>query len=196
MLRYRGGAHIWGWIARVSRYGCPWLLLVTLPMVGTAAPSADAEYRLKAAMIYKLAKFVTWKGRTPDKAKSFGICLLGEDKFGSAFETLHDRKIRNNSIWIQRYSRSVAIDERCQIVFVSGSKQVFLEDIFSRLRQYQILTIGDSVRFAERGGIIQFTQKNKHIGFKINLDSAELSSLKIAAPLLELAKIVHSAERK
>lgn len=167
-----------------------WLLLacVWLPTLAIAEVPAADEYKLKAALLYKLTRFIEW----PDNglADNFGICVLGKDNFGSALDTLEKRKVRSQAIIIHRIKLSKNVDKQCQLIFISDSKQGFLPTIFKSLAQRPILTIGDSKSFAEKGGMIQFTRGAKRIGFKINLQQAKAARLSIAAPLLELATIV------
>lgn len=173
-----------------------WLcwLLIMLPLQPFAAPPT-AEYKLKAALIYKLSKFVEWP--EPARAgslRNFGVCLLGEDTFGAALDVLEEQKALGVPIRIQRFTQSNSIDSGCQMVFISKSKHTFLRSILQKLQNQPILTLGDTAGFAEQGGIIEFTRGEKRIGFKINLVSAKQSGLKIAAPLLELATIIGSPD--
>jgi hypothetical protein len=170
------------------------LLLVLLPLHLFAAPPTD-EYKLKAALIYKLSKFVEW----PDpvgagSVRNLGICVLGEDFFGPALRVLEKRESGGQPIRIKHVFQSDDIGPDCQVVFISKSKQAFLRSVLNNLGNRPILTLGDTEGFAEQGGIIEFTHVGKRIGFKINLDSAERSGLKIAAPLLELATIIGSPD--
>lgn len=156
-----------------------------------AASPVSAEYKLKAALIYKLTKFVEWPeaaGDTPNQ--SFGICVLGKDYFGSALNALEERKAQGKPITVLRFTQSEAIDLRCQMLFISDSKQAFVGPILDRLQKKPILTLGDMEKFAETGGILQFTTGHQRIGFRINLQSAKQAGLTIAAPLLELSTIV------
>jgi hypothetical protein len=178
------------------RQCCLWLLLVLLPLQIFAAPPTE-EYKLKAALIYKLSKFVEWPApAATGKPRTFGICLLGEDAFGAALDALEGRKAAGQPIRVQRFSQSEAIDSGCQMLFISESKQAFLGSILQNLQQQPILTLGDTKGFAEQGGMIQFTRGRKRIGFKINLESTKQSGLKIAAPLLELATIIGSPDKQ
>lgn len=175
---------------------CQWLCLLllfaTLPFQATAAgPAISAEYKLKAALIYKLTRFVEWPATVSSKLhNNFGICLLGRDDFGRELDLLEGRMVGDATISIHRFNQSESIGTQCQLVFISGSKQAFLRPILRSLGQNPILTIGDSVGFAEKGGMIQLTRDGKRIVFSINLQRANISGLKIAAPLLRLATIV------
>lgn len=169
---------------------CLWLALQPLQLYAAPAPE---EYKLKAALIYKLTKFIDWPAESAANIQSFGICLLGEDYFGDALESLENRKVNDKSIRVYQHTQSEAIDERCQIVFISDSKQTFIKPILQSLLERPILTLGDMDDFAASGGILQFTRGKKRIGFLINLESAKKSKLSIAAPLLDLATVVKTA---
>ena len=57
-----------------------------------------------------------------------------------------------------------------------------------------MLTVGESPRFAERGGMIGFWVTGEgRVAFDINLQRAEQSELRMSAQLLKLARIVGSA---
>jgi hypothetical protein len=155
-----------------------------------AAPS-DTEYRLKAALIYKLTKFIEWpvlpRGQ---KLDTFGVCLLGEDQFGDALDSLSKRSVKNAPIEIYRHAQSEAIDSHCQIVYISSSKRGFIDSILQSLRGRPILSLSDLDEFAEQGGILQFTTGKQRIGFTINMENARQAKLTIAAPLLDLATLI------
>ncbi len=180
-------------LASTCRRLCILILLTGVSAhLGAAPPTA--EYKLKAALIYKLTKFIEWPQLQVDQARdAFGICLLGEDNFGDALDALQERKAKELPIAVYRHTQSEAIDERCQIVFISDSKQAFMKPILQSLQARPILTLGDMEEFAVQGGILQFTRGKKRIGFLINLESAKKSQLTIAAPLLDLATVVDSA---
>lgn len=170
------------------------LILLTGVSAHLGAAPPTAEYKLKAALIYKLTKFIEWPQLQVDQARdAFGICLLGVDNFGDALDALQERKAKELPIAVYRHTQSEAIDERCQIVFISDSKQAFMKPILQSLQARPILTLGDMEEFAVQGGILQFTRGKKRIGFLINLESAKKSQLTIAAPLLDLATLVDSA---
>jgi len=167
-------------------------LSITLCSYSVHASSVNDEYKLKAALIYKLIRFVNWPQTKQLKRKNFSLCILGDDDFGNAFNVLEDRKVGSLPIIIYRYKQSENTINNCQLVFVSESKNSFMKPILKSMSSHPILTISDSESFAENGGIIQITQGKKRLGFKINLQQANTSNLKIAAPLLSLATIVNT----
>jgi hypothetical protein len=120
--------------------------------------SPNAEYKLKAALLYKLTKFVEWPETDSDASdRPFGLCVLGEDYFGTALNALEQRKVAGRAIVIRRLDQSKAVTGHCDLVFISDSKRAFLRPILLTLGNQPILSVGDMDDFAAQGGIIQFT---------------------------------------
>ena len=175
-------------------YPCLLLVLGLMPSYDIAAETISEEYKIKAALIYKLTRFVEWPAKNGRNTSArFGLCVLGRDDFGSALEVLKGYKVDHAVISIQRFKRSQSINKYCQLVFISDSKQDFFRQIIKTIGKQPILTIGDSPTFAEKGGMIQLSYSDKRIDFKINLQQVKVSGLKIAAPLLEMATIINSS---
>ncbi len=170
-----------------------WLALLLLS-IGGGLPAADGptpEYRLKAALIYKLARFVAWP-RPLAQDQPFDICLLGRDDFGSALDALADRRIDGHPVRIRRFQQSEAVSPQCRILFISESKRPFLKTILARLAERPTLTVSDLPGFARAGGMIELARGDHRIVFHINNQRALAAGLRIAAPLLELARVVES----
>ncbi len=179
------------WRFRPGSLRCVLLLLALASVELHAAGLASSEYKLKAALIFKLTRFVEWPADMRAGA-DFDICVLGRDDFGTALDALETREVDHRPIRIQRFVQSEAVNASCQILFVSESKRPFLKTILRSLAHLPILTISDVDGFAEQGGMIELTRGRKRMGFRINLQQATSAGLKIAAPLLELATIVET----
>lgn len=173
--------------------------LLTLLLFSSFQANSDykpsAEYKLKAALLYKLTKFVKWSAKDSDATQqTFGLCLLGEDYFGSSLDALEGLKVAEKTIIVRRLKQSREIESQCNLVFISDSKKAFLRSILKTFEGKPILSVGDVNGFAEQGGIIEFTS-GKRIGFKINIEQSKSCGLQIAAPLLQLSTIAGSSER-
>jgi len=169
------------------------LVLLFQPLQLTAA--TDPEYQLKAALLFKLTKFVSWPvEQTQQKPHPFGLCVLGDNPFDSILDKLQEQKIKGRKIKVHYYKNSNSIIEQCDLVFIARSKRAFLSSIIKKIAKKPILSISDIEDFAEKGGIIQFTS-GKKIGFKINIEQSKNSNLKISAPLLQLAQIVGDVQK-
>ncbi len=150
---------------------------------------ATPEYKLKAALLFKLTRFVSWPEMDSDESQ-FNICVLGDNVFGNTLEPLRDRQANQKAINIEYFDQSADIDTFCDLLFIEESKEPFLSSILDRFRTRGVLTISDISGFAEMGGIVEFTLVNNKVGFKVNRSSAKAAELSLAAPLLQLATIV------
>jgi hypothetical protein len=162
------------------------LLLVAAP--GHAQSPAPSEYQLKAAFLYNFAKFTDWPPEAFADAKSpFTIGILGDNPFGSDLEqTVAGKKISEHPITIQTF-RSATDATNCHILFISPSQKERFPAIIQSLRGTTVLTVSETERFIEAGGMVNFVEEASKIRFQINDEAAKVARLKISSRLLGLA---------
>jgi hypothetical protein len=63
-------------------------VILGVSLAGQPAPARPAEeYRVKAAALYNLARFVSWPASSfPNVSAPLAICVLGEDPFGAQLD--------------------------------------------------------------------------------------------------------------
>ncbi len=62
--------------------------------------------------------------------------------------------------------------------------------ILEILQGAHVLTVGETDRFAQSGGMINFVLEENRVRFEINVEAADRAGLKISSKLLELAHVV------
>jgi hypothetical protein len=178
-----------------------WVLLIlwfSIPLVYAAASFAElngpSEYQIKAAFLYKFAKFIEWPASTfRDPKQPMGICVFGRDPFGHALEeALWGKSIGSRSVFLGR-AQQIPELAGCQVVFVSAEESSRVMEIVRGLRGHSALLVGESEGFASSGGAIQFVLDQNRVRFAINPDAANRAGLKISSKLLALATIVRDA---
>ncbi len=117
------------------------------------------------------------------------LCILGEDAFGAAMESIEGKSIKNRPLAVTRIAQ-VADAERYHILFISTSEEERLREILDDLRERPILTISDMPNFARAGGTINFKTVEDQIRFDINVDAANAADLRLSSKLLRLGNIV------
>ena len=165
--------------------------------VATAEPSsarADEtlrrEYEIKAALLYNFAKFVEWPDETvPETSAPLTLCVLGDDPFGPALESIDGKTIRSRRLVIKR-SVTARDVSTCHILFISSSEEKHLAQILEVLRTSSTLTIGETQGFTQNGGIINLAVESNKVRFEINANAADRAGLKISSKLLSLASVV------
>ena len=162
-----------------------WLLAVG---GGRAQESPPTEYQLKAAFLLNFAKFVEWPSAAfADSTSPIVLGILGENPFGDVLErTIRDKTINNRTLVVKGF-RSSAEATNCHILFISTSEKARLPEILAGLRGASMLTVGETDRFTESGGMINFVRQGNKIRFQINEVAAKGVGLKISSKLLSLA---------
>ena len=173
---------------------CAWLLVLLVPAPAPADP-ADAELaRLKAAIVYKLARFVTWPQDRLADAQVLQICvqdapLIADSMSGAA---VHNIGRHQSGLRVLRTPQEELAG--CHVLFLGQAFPGPIEPVLEAATRYSVLTVGDRPGFAASGGSIGLVRRGTRIGFEINPDNARAGGLRISAQLLELATIVRNPD--
>ena len=157
------------------------------------------EYQVKVAFIYNFSRFVDW----PDEAfigdtSSLTVCVLGNNPFGGALDTIKGKNVKDKRIEIKRLTSTSKLDG-CQILFIGSPERARLTQILDSAKKSGVLTISEMSQFTQAGGIVALAMRKNRIRFSVNLDVAEETGLTISSRVLRLATVVnysHQDERK
>ena len=142
------------------------------------------EYQVKAAYLYNFGKFMNWN--RPGDAQ-FDVCILGEDPFGSDFDsvianaTINGKKVAGHRI------AKAQDGEGCEIAFIAQSEGARLDRDLAALNKLKVLTVSDIPDFLQHGGIIQFVEADHKVRFEVNLKAAEEDGFTLSSELLKVA---------
>lgn len=163
---------------------------VTLGAAPEPAETPSREYLIKAAFLYNFAKFTEWpEGTFAEDTDTLNICVLGEDPFGGALQSIENKPVRGRPVAVRRVS-DVQGGLACHLLFISESEEPRLPAILRALGNRPILTIADIPDFARAGGIIRLkTNLQDQVRFEINLGIAKRAGLRLSSRLLGLAEI-------
>ncbi len=171
-------------------------------VVASLAPNSQAkdrlshEYLVKAAFLYRIAKFVEWPAESfVDTHAPFTIGILGEEPLDVALRSIKDKDMRGRRVVIKRFARIEDL-QGCHILFIGASKKKYLAQIFDNLKGLNVLTVGEVKNFAEVGGIINFVTVGNKIQMEINVDAARKAGLEISSMLLGVSRIVRDDSRE
>ena len=185
-------------IHNVQRSFYKYCILICLVALGVRpgvahSDSPVSESAVKAAIIYKIAKFVTWPDSAFDAGdESLSVCMMANSPMAEAMSTLQGRSVRGRPIVIRKFGRLEDIKTGCHILYVHEDKTAPAQVALSRVAHTPVLTVGDGEVFVERGGIIALSIEDNRVQFAINLTASEEVGLEISAQLLQVARIVSS----
>jgi hypothetical protein len=165
-------------------------LVASLDAEKASADGESREYAVKAAFIYNFAQFVDWPASAFESDNSpIVIGVLGENHFDSSLEQAIQGKSVKGRTLVIKYFPHLADLEPCHILFVSDSETSHLSEVFDKVDDRPVLSIGDSPDFPWAGGTIRFFSDNNKLRFEINTESAQKARLKISSKLLSLARV-------
>lgn len=155
-----------------------------------AEPAASKEYKIKAAFLYNFTKFVEWpeeRFATADAPIVIGV--LGPNPFSAELEaTVQGRKVNARSVRIVRLE-SADKAAGVHLLFISAAADEAYASAV-RAEKEGVLTVGETDRFAELGGVITFKTVGDKVRFEVNVAAAEARGLKLSAQLQKLATAV------
>lgn len=145
-----------------------------------------SEQQLKSAIVYNIARYVTWPASTMNNGQSFTVGIFGQGRSVSQWGGLQGKTVHGRKITVRRFTD---IDElvNCQLVFIESSERKNVLRILAVLKDYSILTISEIEGFSHNGGMIALHLVNNRMTFEINLKSARTMGLDISSNLLKLA---------
>ena len=162
--------------------------LLTVACQGTLGAST-AEYAVKAAYLYNLAKFTEWPNT--EQLGGLTMCLYGKDPFGGFLdEAVRGKQAHGLPILIRRLPAGDEHLDGCQVLFFGST--VRIEPVLNRLQGRSILTVGESDGFSERGGMIGLVVDHGSVRFDINLAAIAGGRLRVSSRLIEIGRVVGS----
>ncbi len=152
-----------------------------------AAP--PSEYALKSVFLYNFCRFIDWPATafsSPSEPLIIGI--VGQDPFGPlleeaiAGETYHGRPIR-----IEHYRNAREI-KHCQLLFVSRSAAADVANILAAVAGKNVVTIGETEGFIDKGGMIALTADQNRVRLRINPATLRSANVEVSSKLLRVAE--------
>jgi YfiR/HmsC-like len=165
------------------------LLILALPAALQAETQPHSEFRVKAAFVFNLTKYVEW----PAARDHLVIVVVGE---GPIVETLKDEL--NGKV---SDTRTITVlvnppDEelrRCDLLYVASSSGAKIDSILRRASTAGLLTVGDASSFTRQGGMVGLVTVGDRVEIQVNLEASRRANLKISSRLLNLAMLVSSS---
>ncbi len=183
-------------VARLAATWCAVLLFTSLPAHAIADGTVGSEYAVKAAIIFKIAKFVSWPEHAfASESEPLFICLPKDDPMTEAMSALSGKNVHGRVLSVRHFDFPTTLPTGCQVLFVSEQPGNTKFTLLKSLAEQPVLTVSDDTRFALHGGIVTLEIKQNRVQFAINVDASDSAGLSISAQLLQLAKITGSGNK-
>jgi len=162
------------------------MLLLCMMLAVPVAQAADVspEYRLKAALIFKLTRFISWNDAT-----EVNVCVVGDNPFGDALDGMQGMQSNNRQVRLHYLAAGESLS-RCQLAFIAEDNHAMLTDMVHNTAGKPVVTLSDIRGFAREGGMIEIIRRNSRLSFTINMKTVRESGVQIATPLLQISSLI------
>lgn len=153
--------------------------------IGSASAQAVSEAQLKASYLVSFFKYIEW----PGNPESLSLCLLGREELSDYLRSYEGRIVSGKALHIRKVTTP---DEfaTCQQVFIPESEPDKYLQWLPMLEKLHILTVSDKPGFVRQGGAIGLAYQSGKVSFEINAEVVGRNGLKVATPMLRLARQV------
>jgi hypothetical protein len=180
-------------LARALRLGLLGLLLST-GLAATCLAQSDAEtleYRIKAAFICKFAVYVQWPSQVfarPDSPIVIGV-IARDAVVDELTRTAATLSVDGRALVVRRLHAGDAVAD-VHLVYVANSEERHLAEVLAAAKGRPVLVVTESHNAVAAGSMINFVVVDDKVRFDISPHAAELSSLRISARLLSVARML------
>lgn len=144
------------------------------------------ELTLKASLLLKLTRKIKWPKNVSSNRNKLILCFHDRDYFRGIIDlAIKHPQVSMN--WEVRENVSLEETKNCHILFLDLGQKKQLKKTIAYVKNYPVLTVGDTEGFTEKGVLINFIVVDNKLRFKIKEDALETSSLQINDELLSLA---------
>lgn len=152
------------------------------------AQAVDIAYQIKASYIYNFLQFVRFPEAALQDDGGLNVCVLGEDRFGSALNAIDGSSTPQGKVKVVRLGRYTAASDlgRCNVLYLIDSERQGADAILAKIDEARVLTIGEFSPFIRYGGLIELFEQNDTIRFRINEGLLSKTDFKIDAQLVQL----------
>ena len=145
---------------------------------------------LKAAFVFNFARFSEWPADALPPQSPLTLCVVGDEDVERALEqTVKGQKIADHLVVVARREAD-AVGRSCHLVYASKLNRHQFAQLIGASRSAPVLTMSDTARFAEEGGIAELYLEDGKMRFLVNLESVQRSRLRLSSRVLSLAKVV------
>ncbi len=178
-----------GWRSgRLWRSGAGALCLLALGAAPARTQTAQPEYAVKAAFLYKLAAFVEWPPAAVEAAEqSLKLCVLGTNPFGALLEQVTaGQRIGGLPISVRLIDTADRI-AGCQVVYIASANAPSVLRTLQAVRGKPVLTVTDASLEDSARGIVHFVLKDSRVRFEVDPEAAARNGVVLSSKLISLA---------
>jgi len=167
--------------------------VVIFGVLAFAGREADAAQRfdpvkVKAAFIFNFARYIEWPPARFAAAESpLMIGVVADARVADELRAIvQTRQVHGRSIFVTEVE---TLDEAqlTHLLYVAPAGERRFAEFLPGLRTSQVVTVGESAEFHERGGALVLYVDHDRLRFRVNADVHRSDGVKFSSQLLKLA---------
>jgi len=168
-----------------------------LPLRAATSGAAELEYKVKTGYLFNFANFIEWPpAALPGPNSPFVIGVLdGGEALPVLKSLLKGKSVKGHPVQVRAVSAD-RIGRDLHILFVTRAAGRSPAEIQAALNGAATLLVGETERFAERGGMVGFVREEDSIRFQLNLERVAEAGLRASAKLASVARLVTTQTRQ
>ena len=151
-----------------------------------AVNADESEDVVKSVAVLNFIRYSTWPSPTVDPLV---VGVAGRTSFFNALRaTLQNRPINGRTVRVVEL-KNITEAQTCQLIYLATERASELQAFLSSTVVSHALTIGESDRFLDLGGAVNFYLTDGHIAFEASLDAIEKTGIQISSNLLRVGQV-------
>jgi hypothetical protein len=157
--------------------------------------SSARELEVKSAFLFNFLKYVEWPAsRAADTNAPLIVGIPGNDPITSHLRKIaQGRTVNGRSLEIRSLAGRENVDG-IHVLWVGAIRGKQEEDWLCSVAGKNVLTIGETEAFTQKGGIITFVMEGDKIRFDVNMKAARRQGVMVRAQLQKLARKLNRAD--
>jgi hypothetical protein len=157
--------------------------------VGAEEAPRFTEAKVKAAFVFSFARYIEWPPHcfVPPETP-FVIGVTSSSEFQEELKTIVKTRTLSGRTIEVREIRSPQDAASVHLLFIDRAEEKWLLSALTGLTGAGVVTVGESERFTEAGGMLTLHQRDDRLRFRVNRDAAQKTVVKLSSQLLKLAE--------
>ncbi|MBB1303422.1 MULTISPECIES: YfiR family protein [Pseudoalteromonas] len=165
-------------------------LLLALMLLFPTFLQAKSPEQVKSAFLFQIAKFVEFPKVNNKQAVTF--CFYDvEHGIGELLKDNSNLKINDipiETVLINKKQQISELSRFCDITYIDETMEDDIIPLWIDTISLSTLTVGESISFLEKGGVVSLVQEGNKIRLYINKQQLLRSSFKVQSRLLAVSK--------
>ena len=165
-------------------------LLLTVMSIIPGVLQAKSPEQVKSAFLFQIAKFIEFPQVNNNQAVTFCFYDI-EHGIGELLKNNSSLKINNlpiETVLIDKNQQISELSRFCDITYIDETMEDDIIPLWIDTISLNTLTVGESINFLEKGGVVSLIQEGNKIRLYINRQQLLRCSFKVQSRLLAVSK--------